>query len=330
MDLRELTIFYHVANLRSVSKTATKVNLSQPTISSHLRRLETEFGATFIDRISRPVRLTPEGRTFLELVTPVIKALDALKTQMEHPEHRGSFLVGAYPDLVRHHLPTGVHHFRALFPDVRIRLVARPYASLIQMVKSGELEVAFCSPPPADDPSFEFQELFLNNVVLATPTGHPLLERHLIQLQDIVKWPLILSGPESITRQMVEQALQSQALKYDVVLEMDDTESIKRYVGIGMGLAMCSDFNLHAQDRDKLGVVRLDHIFPSSAIGICTLKGKYIGAAVRNFIETMSNQLRGFHADLGDWMNPSENQEQLASDWDEMSVDFDRNENPSR
>lgn len=315
MELRELSIFYHVANLRSVSKTASKVNLSQPTISAHLRHLETEFGATFIDRINRPVRLTREGHTFLGLVTPVIKALEALNSQMEHPEHRGSFSVGAYPDLVRHHLPTGVRHFRARFPDVRIRLVARPYASLIELVKSGELEVAFCSPPPADDPSLEFVELFPYDVVLMTPTGHPLLEGHLIQLRDVAEWPLILSGPESITRQKVEQALQSQALKYDVVLEMDDTESIKRYVGIGMGLAMCNDFTLHAQDRGKLGVVRLDHIFSSSAIGICTLKGKYIGGAVRNFIETMSNHLRDFHADLGDWTNPSENQEQLASDW---------------
>lgn len=300
MELRELTVFYQVANLGSVSKAATKLDLSQPTITAHLKKLETEFGITLIDRTNRPVRLTTEGGTFLKLVTPLLTALDTLKRQMDHPEHRGSFVVGAYPDLVMHHLPTGVRHFRAQFPDVRIRLIARPYASLIQLVKSGELAVAFCSPPPADDPSLEFLELFPYNVVLMTPTGHPLLEQHPVQLHDIAKWPLILSGPESITRQNVEQALQSQAINYDVVLEMDDTESIKRYVAIGMGLAICSDFTLHAQDRGKLGVVRLDHIFSSSAIGICTLKGKYLGGAVRNFIDTMSDQLSGFHADLWD------------------------------
>ena len=301
MELRELISFYHVARLRSVSKAARTLELGQPTVTTHLRKLESEFGITLFDRIKRPIQLTSEGITLLELVTPVVTSVDTLKTQMDYSERRGSFSIGAYPDLVMHHLPHGIQIFRELYPDVRIRLLARSYNPLIQLVKSGEIDLGFCSPPPSDDPTLEFKELFEYNVVLMTPLNHSLLEKETPTLQEIAAWPLILSGPESLTRQKVEQALKAQGVSSEVVLAMDDTESIKRYVETGMGVAVCSDFTLHQEDHDKLGVVRLNHIFASSVIGVCTLRGKFLGRAVRNFIDTMSDELRGYHAEMSDW-----------------------------
>ncbi|MDA1220342.1 MAG: LysR family transcriptional regulator [Chloroflexi bacterium] len=298
MELRELISFYHVARVRSVSKAARTLELGQPTVTTHLRKLEAEFGITLFDRIKRPIQLTSEGVTFLELVTPVVTSVDALKTQMDYSERRGSFVVGAYPDLVTHHLPKGVQKFRDDYPDVRIRLLARSYNPLIQLVRSGEIDLAFCSAPPSDDSTLEFKELFEYNTVLLTPPGHELLKTNQIKLEDIVAWPLILTAPDSLLRSRVEQALKSQGLVADVVLALDDTESMKRYVEIGMGVAIGSDFTLHQDDHDRFGVISLGHLFPSSVVGVCTLKGKFAGQAVRNFIEVMSNQIRGFHADL--------------------------------
>jgi|TARA_B100001146_G_scaffold105898_1_gene93593 DNA-binding transcriptional LysR family regulator len=131
-----------------------------------------------------------------------------------------------------------------------------------------------------------------------TPLDHPLLKQTNVSLQDLAPWPMILSGSESLTRQKVDQELRVQGVSWDVVLALDDTESIKRYVETGMGVAVCNDFTLHPQDHDRLGVVRLDHIFDSSVIGVCTLKGKFLGQAVQNFIEVLSDEMRGYHADL--------------------------------
>jgi len=102
-------------------------------------------------------------------------------------------------------------------------------------------------------------------------------------------------------RQRVEQAFKARGLTPDVVLALDDTESMKRYVEIGMGVGIGADFTLHAADHHRFGVVRLEHLFPGAVIGVCTLKGKFAGQAVRNFIEMMSDQIRGFHAELWSW-----------------------------
>ena len=301
MELRELISFYHVARVRSVSKAARTLELGQPTVTTHLRKLEDEFGITLFDRIKRPIQLTSEGLTLLELVTPVVTSIDALKTQMDYAERRGSFVVGAYPDLVTHHLPAGIQRFREDYPDVRIRLLARSYNPLIQLVRSGEIDLAFCSSPPADDSSLEFKELFKYNTVLMMPPGHELLNGQPIGLEDIVRFPLILPAPESQIRQRVEQAFKAHGLTPDVVLALDDTESMKRYVEIGMGIGIGADFTLHAEDHHRFGVVRLDHLFPGSTIGVCTLRGKFAGQAVRNFVEMLSDQIRGYHSELWSW-----------------------------
>ena len=304
MELRELISFYHVARLRSVSKAARTLELGQPTVTTHLRKLEGEFGITLFDRIKRPIQLTSEGITLLELVTPVVTSIEVLKKQMDYADRRGAFIVGAYPDLIAHHLPKGIQAFREEYPDIRISLLARAYDPLIQLVRSGEIDMAFCSPPPSGDPSLEFQELFEYNAVLMTPLNHPLIGRTDVTLEDVVLSPLILPGHESLLRQRVDQALKSQGLSGDVVLSLDNIESIKRYVEIGMGLAVSIDFAMRPEDHDRVGVVRLDHLFPSSVIGICTLKGKFAGQGVRNFIRMMSKHMSGYHAELWDQAPP--------------------------
>ena len=313
MELRELISFYHVARLRSVSKTARNLELGQPTVTTHLRKLEDEFGITLFDRIKRPIQLTSEGVTLLELVTPVVEAVDSLKIQMDYVERRGSFVVGAYTDLVLHHLPKSVQTFNSQFPSVRLRLIARPYVPLIQLVKSGEIDLALCSPPPPDEPSLEFTDLFQYHVVLLTPPDHPLLKQPIVDLKDIAAWPMILPGPGSSTRHRVEQALKGNGINFDVILSMDDSESIKRYVEIGMGVAVANDFTLHPGDHDRLGVVRLGHLFEASEIGICTLKGKFLGRAVRNFIDTISEDLRVFHPEPWAWQDDDAGSVQAAS-----------------
>ena len=313
MELRELISFYHTARLRSVSKTARTLELGQPTVTTHLRKLEEELGITLFDRIKRPIQLTSEGVTLLELVTPVVEAVDALKIQMDYVERRGSFVVGAYPDLVLHHLPKTVQAFNSQFPSVRLRLIARSYVPLIQLVKSGEVDLALCSPPPPDEPLLQFAELFRYHVVLLTPLNHPLLDQHVVDLKDIAAWPMILPGPGSLTRQKVEQALKSSGINFDVILAVDDSESIKRYVEIGMGVAVSTDFTLHPADHDRLGVVRLSHLFDTSEIGVCTLKGKFQGRAVRNFIDTISEDLRGFRPEPWAWQDDDTGPVQLAS-----------------
>lgn len=302
MRLIELTSFYYTARYHSVTKAARRQEVGQSVVSQHVRRLEIEFGITLFDRSSRPYKLTVEGNAFLKLVIPIVDAASSLKDQIAHPEQHGAFVVGAYPDLVMHHLPKVIQPFREQYPDVRITLLARPYDSLLRLVKSGEVDMALCSPPSADDQNLDYLQLFSYNAVLLTPKNHPLANLQNIGIRDISQSSLILPGPESVIWQQVDRALEAQGIECDVTLSMDSFQSIKRYVEIDMGVAVVSDFALRPEDLEHLSVANLDHLFPESAIGICTLKGKYLGPAVQNFIDKLAADLTGFRSAL--WEQP--------------------------
>ncbi|MEE3141194.1 MAG: LysR family transcriptional regulator substrate-binding protein, partial [Chloroflexota bacterium] len=247
-------------------------------------------------------KLTVEGNAFLKLVIPIVEAASRLKDQIAHPEQHGAFVVGAYPDLVMHHLPKVIQPFREQYPDVRITLLARPYDSLLRLVKSGEVDMALCSPPSADDQNLAYLQLFSYKAVLLTPKNHPLANLQNIGIRDISQSSLILPGPESVIWQQVDRAFEAQGIECDVTLSMDSFQSIKRYVEIDMGVAVVSDFALLPEDLEHLSVANLDHLFPGSAIGICTLKGKYLGPAVQNFIDKLAADLTGFRSAL--WEQP--------------------------
>jgi LysR family cys regulon transcriptional activator len=302
LRLIELTSFYYTARYHSVTRAARRQKVGQSVVSQHVRRLEIEFGITLFDRSSRPYKLTVEGNAFLKLVIPIVEAASRLKNQIAHPEQHGSFVVGAYPDLVMHHLPKVIQPFREEYPDVRITLLARPYAPLLRLVKSGELDLALCAPPPEDDANLEYRSLFKYSVVLLTAKNHKLLDLPNIQLRDISEQPLILPGPESLIWQEVERALEAEGIDCDVTLSMDSFHAIKRYVEIDMGVAVASDFSLQPEDLQNLSVVNIDHLFPGSTIGICTLQGKYLGPAVQNFISQLTEDLNGFQNAI--WNQP--------------------------
>ena len=288
MQTQHLVSFYHVARHRSITKAAQIQGLGQPTVTTHLKRLEQELGVVLFDRIKRPIMLTTDGAAVLELIAPIVNGLTALKTQIDNRGGGGPLTIVAYSDLVLHYLPEVVQLFRTKYPDVHIRLIAKDHAEMTQMTKSGEVDLALSTAQTVPDPSLEFVELFKSSTMMLTPPGHPLFTHCPATLADIANWPLILYGPGTILRARLERAFAQQGLDYEIVMEMDNAEFVKRYVRIGMGIGLCSNLSVEPEDRDKLGIVDIDHLISSVTVGMYTLKGKSQSQSVRNFIENIT------------------------------------------
>ena len=198
-----------------------------------------------------------------------------------------SLTIAAYADLVLHYLPQVIQRFRTEYPNVHIRLLARHHGEMIQMARSGEVDLALSTTQNVLDSSLDFMDLFTSSTMMLTPPGHELLEQQPVRLEDISKWPLILYGPNTILRTRLERAFREQGLDYEMVMEMDNVEYAKRYVRIGMGISFCSNLSLEPEDYDTLGIADVDHLFSNVTIGMYTLKGKFQGTSVRNFIDSL-------------------------------------------
>ena len=78
MELRELRSFPTAARLRSITRAAEELGMGQPTVTTHIKKLEKEMNTTLFDRIKRPIQLTPAGSTLAELATPLVAGIDSL------------------------------------------------------------------------------------------------------------------------------------------------------------------------------------------------------------------------------------------------------------
>ena len=290
MELRELRSFATAARLRSISKAAEQLGIGQPTVSTHVRKLETELGMVLFDRVKRPLQLTLAGARLSELARPLVDGIDELATAASLAEETGPVRVASLHDIIPHTLLRVVRVFMALHPHVHVRIRSGHMEEVLDMVEDGDVDMGIM-PGPGRGEEFDFQNLFTYKRVLITPLGHPLLDAPLDSLDQIAEWPLILMGRQTYTRTMLEAEFRRHGLDYEVVVELDSMDMIKRYVALGMGVSVGPHLAIEPEDHEQLGVVSLDNLLPVEQAGIVTLRGKTLSAPADKFIAVMKDTL---------------------------------------
>ena len=89
MELRELRSFCTAARVLSISRAADILEIGQPTVTTHIKKLESELGTILFDRVKRPIQLTLSGKTLADLATPLVEGIDALADTTAEAEERG-------------------------------------------------------------------------------------------------------------------------------------------------------------------------------------------------------------------------------------------------
>ncbi len=106
-------------------------------------------------------------------------------------------------------------------------------------------------------------------------------------LDQIADWPLILGGPTTHSRRLVDEELRRRGLSYRVVVELDSMDMRKRYVSLGMGIAVGASHAIDPADEEEVGIISLATLFPVEQIGIVTLRGKLLPTPAQNFVSLM-------------------------------------------
>ena len=290
MELRELRSFCAAARLRSISKAAARLGFGQPTVTTHIRKLEDELGMVLFDRVRRPIQLTLAGARLAELAGPLVEGIDGLGARTSLAEEEGPVAVASTHDIIPHNLLRVVMAFRTRYPHAHLRIRSGLRSEVLHMVAEGEVDMGMV-PGLERAADFDFQGLFGYERVLITPIGHPLLEEPLRSLEQIASWPLILMMPGTHTRAMLEGEFRRQGLDYEIVVELDSMDMIKRYVALGMGIAVGPRLAIEPEDREELGVVSLANLLPVEQAGIVTLRGKTLSTPALNFISVTRDTL---------------------------------------
>jgi len=175
MDLKRIRYFVAVADARSFSRAAERLNIAQPPLSQRIHELEVEIGARLIDRAARPLRLTEVGQAFLEQARQILVRVDQLETSMRTmaTAERPRLKLGAPPSAFPRGLPQTIRRYRELMPDGDFSLVELTSQEQADALKAGLIDVGI-GRVRIDDPMIQREMLIEEPLVVALPWDHPL------------------------------------------------------------------------------------------------------------------------------------------------------------
>ena len=175
MNLRDLGYLVAVAEHRHFGKAAEASFVSQPTLSTQLKKLEAELGVELIERNPRNVTLTEAGQRVVErakVVLAEVADIQSIARQAKDPE-AGSLRIGLFPTLAPYLLPHVVPRLHARFPRMELLLVEEKTEVVLQRLRDGQLDVGVLA-LPLDHGNLHQEVLFEEDFVLAVPTDHRL------------------------------------------------------------------------------------------------------------------------------------------------------------
>ena len=193
MNLRDLQYLIALADHRHFGRAAKASFVSQPTLSTQIRKLEEELGVTLIERAPRKAMLTPVGRDIAERARRIVSEVDQLRESARRtrdPE-AGSVRLGIFPTLGPYLLPHVVPNIRERFPRLELLLVEEKTDVVLRRLHEGKLDVGVLALPLHDD-QLHVEFLFEEPFVLAVPTSHPLARHRSLALHDLAHERLLL------------------------------------------------------------------------------------------------------------------------------------------
>jgi DNA-binding transcriptional LysR family regulator len=239
-----LETFCRVADLKSFSKAADDLFLTQPTVSGHILSLEKSLSLRLFDRTSREVRLTPAGKVFLGYASKILSfRKDLLNALSEFSQGiAGELSLGASTIPGEYLLPKLMGHFKKEYPHSIISLKIGDTSEVVQYVLQDNVEFGMVG-AKLNHPSLHYEKYEEDEIVVAASPDHPLTRKKRVTLDELLKEPWIIREEGSGTQVAVEKALRKRgkSLKqFHVVMEMGSSSSVKEGVKAKLGLAFLS------------------------------------------------------------------------------------------
>ncbi len=244
MDLHQLQIFAKIVELRSFSRAAEALHLTQPTVSEHVRLLEDEIGGRLFDRLGRETVPTKAGELLygyslrlLALQEDARRSLDQFLGKMS-----GALCVGASTIPGEYVLPPLMGKFKEKYPEISISLLIQDTQRILDLLLEGKVELGVVG-ARIEHRALEYTQLMPDELVLVVPPSHPWHGRKTVTLAELAQEPLIIRERGSGSRYALERALAEAGVEWEalrIIGEMGSTQAIKQAVKSGMGLSIIS------------------------------------------------------------------------------------------
>ncbi|HDG96573.1 MAG: LysR family transcriptional regulator [Deltaproteobacteria bacterium] len=293
LNLHHLRVFYLTAKHLSCTKAAEQLFVTQPAITSQLKRFEDWCELKLFKKRGRNIYLTEEGRLLYEQVKGIFDWESRVEGLIEELKglKKGVLRLGTTKAYARYFMPALISSFHSAYPGIKIHLDEGSSLEMINSLVELRNEVAVIA-KAIDNPDVEFIPFSQEELVTIVPPFHPFARKGEVEVEELAKEPLIMKEQGSGTRKKVEALFSQHDLTPNILMETSNTEFIKQLVARGEGISFLVREAVGFELRDgKLAAVRIRGHAMSLDISIAYLKGQYLTRAGQAFLDLLLSMI---------------------------------------
>lgn len=251
VSLRQLRTFEAVARLKSFSRAAEELHVTQPTVSKQIRLLHEEVGLPLLEQIGKKVFLTEAGERLYTTCADWLETWGRFEQTIADLKgiKQGRLRIAAVTT-TKYFMPRLLGPFCAQYPGIDIALEVVNRDRLLERLARNQDDLYVMGVPP-DELDIEREPFMENPLVVLAPASHPMARRKRIRFADLANEPFIVRERGSGTRLTVERVFQERNVPLKIKMELGSNEAIKQAVAGGLGLAILSQSTLSLAPGQK-------------------------------------------------------------------------------
>ncbi len=279
----------------NLTEAAKALHTSQPGVSKAIIELEEELGVEIFARHGKRLkRITEPGQHVLRSIELIMREVGNLKRIGEQfsAQDSGTLSIATTHTQARYVLPTPVAKLRQTYPKVNISLHQGSPDQVARMVMDEVAEVGIATESLADYPDLVTLPCYEWQHMLVMPSGHPLTTKERITLEDLAAEPIITYHPSFTGRTRIDAAFAQKKLQPRIALEAIDSDVIKTYVRLGLGVGIVAEMAVREDGgTTDLAVRPLGALFGQNVARIAFKRSAYLRNFVFEFAELLSDRL---------------------------------------
>jgi LysR family transcriptional regulator, cys regulon transcriptional activator len=278
----------------NITAAAQKLHTSQPGVSKQIKLLEDELGFQIFTRQGRALtRITPAGQQVIDRALRILQEAQSIKNLAKElgNEDRGTLAIGTTHTQARYVLPPVIREFRRRFPQVKLNLQQGTSEQIAEMVGQDRIDFAIATGSEGRFADLTLLPCYRWHRVAVVPQLHALASQSRPTLRALAAHPIItysfsFSGPSSL-----HEAFARADLVPDVAITARDSDVIKTYVRLGLGVGIVASVAIDPTEDADLSVTDLEHLFPAHTTWIGFRRGLLLRRYMLEFIQLFAPHL---------------------------------------
>ena len=288
--LRQLEIFLSVYDLGSITAASQSLHLTQPTVSTQLKKLSEAIGMPLYERVGKGREFTDAGRALVATAREVLDSFERLDMKLSDLRGlRAGTLRIAVVTTSKYFIPHLLGSFCEEYPLVDLQFRVGNREQIIRRLHDGLDDLYVFSHPPEDE-DIDVTDFLPNPLVAIAPIGHPLSRRKRLSLADLAAEPFLMREAGSGTRHAIERHLAKHDARINVRMTIESNEAIKHAVMSGLGISILSEHTLTYGGNEGLVTLKVRQLPIESTWYLVRLRSRRLSLIAEAFLEYLQRE----------------------------------------